>query len=113
MFAEEYDIETDQLSTFVLSVTWKNSAGTPIDLTGYSGNMQVRVLPSSATVVYDFSTAAGSIVLGGALGTIVVTGQAATMSTAGNFMYDLKLSKAGAVTRLLSGSFTVKAVVTK
>jgi hypothetical protein len=115
MPAATYNIIADQGATFSRVITWKSSTGTPVDLTGYTAKMQVRVSYTSASAVLTLSTAAGSIVLGGALGTITITGQASAMTMDGNnYVYDLELtSGGGAVTRLIMGNFTVRAEVTQ
>lgn len=115
MPAATYNIVCDQGATFSRIITWKNTSGTPIDLTGYTAKMQVRTTPAAASAVLTLSTAAGSIVLGGALGTITLTGQASAMNMDGyNYVYDLELtSSGGAVTRLVMGNFTVRAEVTQ
>lgn len=114
MPAATYNIVADQGATFSRVITWKNTAGTPINLTGYTAKMQVRTTPSAASAVLTLSTAAGSIVLGGALGTITLTASAATMNMDGyNYVYDLELTSGGGeVTRLVMGNFTVRAEVT-
>lgn len=115
MPAATYNIVADQGATFSRVITWKTTAGTPVDLTGYTAKMQVRVTYSSPSAVLTLSTAAGSIVLGGALGTITITGAASSMTMDGNnYVYDLELtSSGGAVTRLVMGNFTVRAEVTQ
>lgn len=115
MPAATYNILTDQGATFERVITWKTTAGVPVDLTGYTAALQVRVQYSSPTTVLSLSTAAGSIVLGGALGTITITAPAASMTMDGaNYVYDLELtSGGGVVTRLVMGSFTVRPQVTQ
>lgn len=115
MPAATYNIVADQGATFSRVITWKTTANTPVDLTGYTAKMQVRVAYSSPTAVLTLSTANGSIVLGGALGTITITGASTSMTMDGNnYVYDLELTSPGsAVTRLVMGNFTVRAEVTQ
>lgn len=114
MPAATYNIICDQGATFNRVITWKNTAGSPINLTGYTAKMQVRTSPAAATAVLTLSTAAGSIVLGGALGTVTLTAAASLMTMDGyNYVYDLELTSGGGeVTRLVMGNFTVRAEVT-
>lgn len=111
-----YDIVADQGSTFSRRITWKNSAGTPIDLTGYTAKMQVRETVDSATVLLELSTTNSRITLGGVAGTIDLTASATVMAALawGQYVYDLELTSAGGVvTRVVMGSFTVSGEVTR
>lgn len=42
MTARKFDISIEQGATFVMTLTYKDDTGTPIDLTGYKVEMQVR-----------------------------------------------------------------------
>lgn len=116
MAAGVYDITVEQGATFRLSVTWKDSTDTPINLTGYSARMQIRETYESEETIASFTSTGGSIVLGGALGTIVVTGAATDtaqipMTPA---VYDLELEASnGVVTRLLQGAANITREVTR
>ena len=116
MAAGNYDILIEQGATFLFNITYKNSAGTPINLTGYTARMQVRQKYSSPTTLLSFTSAGGNIVLGGAAGTIAVTGSAdATAGVAPCCgVYDLELiSPSGIVTRLVSGVANITPEVTR
>ena len=111
-----YDIIADQGSTFSRRITWKDSTGTPINLTGYTAKMQVRETVDSSTVLLELSTTNSRITLGGAAGTIDLTASATVMTALayGQFVYDLELTSAGGVvTRVVQGSFTVPGEVTR
>lgn len=112
--AGTHNFRANQGETFSKVLTWKDSAGTPITLTGYTAKMQVRLIPGT-TVIIELSTVNGRIVLGGIAGTITLT-IAATDSAAlppGEYRYDLEMTTGGGVvTRLLEGQFTVKAEIT-
>lgn len=115
MAAGIYDITVEQGATFTLSATWKDSTGALVNLTGYSARMQIRETYESEDIILSFTSTGGSIVLGGALGTIVVTGAATDtakipMTPA---VYDLELENAGVVTRLLQGKATITQEVTR
>ena len=115
--AGQYNIVADQGATFSRIITWKDDTGTPVNLTGYSARMQVRQRYVSSTAVLSLtSTPAAGISLGTTNGQITVIVAAATMAgiEAGEYRYDLELvSGSGVVTRLLMGSFTVRAEVTR
>lgn len=106
----------EQGETFDEAITWKDSAGTPINLTGYSARMQVRKDVTASSQVIECTTVNGRIVLGGALGTI--TFNIASADTAsiqrGMYVYDLELiSGSGSVKKLLKGQFEVLGEVTR
>jgi hypothetical protein len=104
-----------QGATWDLSLTYKASNGTPVNLTNYTARMQVRSSYASATAVLSLTDTAG-ITLGGAAGTVVVAVSASTAATieANQYVYDLELvSGGGTVTRLVQGTFTVTPEVTR
>jgi hypothetical protein len=68
MPAKKLDITIEQGAEFVMNLTWKNPAGSPVNLTGYTAKMQARLKYSDITPLVTFSTSDGTIVLGGALG---------------------------------------------
>ena len=111
-----FDLTINQGATFELTVTWKDSAGTAINLTGYSARMQVRETYSSSTSIVSLTSGAG-ITLGGAAGTIAIVVSATTtaaLTAPFSGVYDLELvSAGGVVTRLLQGAATVSPEVTR
>lgn len=115
MTAGIYDITIEQGATFTLSATWKDSAGAPVNLTGYSARMQVRSSYDSEEVLASLVSPT-DITLGGALGTILVTISATStqLLTIQEGVYDLELQSAGGVvTRLLQGKATISREVTR
>ncbi len=114
--AANYDITIEQGATFQLNLIWKDSAGVPIDLTGYTAKMQVRQRYASDDAVLSLSTTAGTIVLGGVAGTINITGPAADTAaiTIKQGVYDVELTSAGGiVTRLIEGCVAISPEVTR
>lgn len=114
--AAKYDIICDQGATFNRVLTWQDSNGDPINLTGYTAKMQIRPEASSSTTTLSLTTENSRISLGGAAGTITLTIAAADTAavTAGQYVYDLELvSGAGTVTRLVMGSFLNRPEVTR
>lgn len=73
MPAAAQDFIIKQGDTWSRPLTWKSpdSGGVyhPVDLTGYSARMQIR-LSTAAPVIKELSTANGGITLGGAAGTL-------------------------------------------
>lgn len=113
--AQTYDITADQGATYSLVITYENTAGTPINLTGYTARMQLRASYTSAAAALSLTTENGRIVLGGALGTITLLVEAATMETleAKTYVYDLELINGSTVIRLLQGLFVNRPNATK
>jgi hypothetical protein len=132
MAAGIYNMTINQGATFIRTFIWYScascdcacdsscgcgtSSSTPIDLTGFTAEMQIRSNIQSATVLYTASTANGDIVLGGIDGTVVLT-IAATDTAAFDWtrgVYDMNLtSSGGVVTRLVQGSVVVSPEVTR
>jgi len=115
MAASTYDIAAEQGTDYTATLTYANSSGTAINITGYSARMQVRRSAGSADAVITLTSASG-ITLGGAAGTVAIAIPAAalTVVAAGNYVYDLELvSGAGVVTKLISGDFIVTGEVTR
>lgn len=116
MAAATHNLTIEQGATFQLNLLWKTSAGTPIDLTGYTARMQVRRKHDADTAMLNLTTENSAIVLGGAAGTIAITA-AATLTddlTGKVAVYDLELvSAGGVVTRLIEGCVTISPEVTR
>ena len=114
MTAGIYDIVIEQGATFTLNATWKDSAGAPVNLTGYSARMQVRPSYESEEILASLVSPT-NIVLGGALGTIVATIPATDTQKLNiqEGVYDLELEIGGVVTRLLQGKATISWEVTR
>lgn len=110
-----YPITIYKGATYSKIFTWKNPAGTAVDLTTFTARMQAREKVTSTTTFIDISTTSG-ITLGGTNGTITVTLTAAETAaiTATSGVYDLELIDAASViTRLLNGTVTISEEVTR
>lgn len=124
-----------QGETWSYIYTWLDSAGSAIDLTGYTARMSIKADFDSSNEAY-LSTGSdadgGTIALGGALGTVTMS-MTATQSAAlagglntflatadyeqigmrVKFKYDCELvSSGGAVTRILEGAVVVQREIT-
>lgn len=115
MIAGVYNITCEQGATFERVFTFYNQDGTtPFDLTGYSARMQIRRDIDATTTLLDLTTENGRIALGGAEGTITLTltpGETAALTDDG--VYDLEISTAEAVYRVLKGAFRLDPEVTR
>ena len=56
MSAGKYSFVIEQGATFTIQLDYKDNTGTPIDLTGYSGKMQIRPTVTSDTVYLTLSS---------------------------------------------------------
>lgn len=81
----------EQKATFRKLITYKDSTGTPIDLTDYAAHMQIRL--NDGTLVADLSTDNNKIVLGGLAGTIelIIPATETKLMSFTTALYDLKL----------------------
>ena len=115
MLAGTYKITCDQGATFERVITVRDSTGTPMNLTGYTARMQVRPEIESSTTLVELTTANGRITLGGVLGTITLSMNAATTAAiTDDGVYDLEIiSSGGAVHRVLKGRFVLDLEVTR
>ena len=116
-----YNLCINQYATFEKVFIWiagfcgcgtVGATSGPVDLTGYTANLQIRPFPLSTTIDYDASS---NIVLGGTAGTITldIPATATALFTWWNGVYDLILTdSSGNVTRLLQGSVIVTPGVT-
>lgn len=114
--ASTYNILVDQGSTYTLAVTYKDSSGTAINLTGYTAAMQLRENYDSATAVLSLSSPSSGIVITGASGLVTITMSAIQTAalSADTFLYDLEIASPASVkTRLIQGVVVVSAEVTK
>jgi len=116
MAAAVFNFTIEQGTTLSKIFLWKDSAGAVINLTGYSGRMQVRPSVTSETIYLDMLTANGQIVLTPNTGSIQLLLSAAVTGalTWSKAKYDLELLAGnGEVTRLLSGYIDVSRGITR
>lgn len=108
-----YNITAYQGATYDLDLTW-TTGGSAVNLTNYTAAMQVRTAANASTAVISLTNGSG-ITLGGTAGTININIGATTMgsATAGQYVYDLELNSGGTVYRLIQGTFSIQAEVTR
>ena len=115
MAAGTHNFTLEQGVDFERVMEWTDN-GTAVNLSGFSARMQVRKTPAEPTVALSFTTANSTIVLNAVSGSITLKASAIATSAVppGVYVYDLELiSGAGLVTRLLNGTFTMDAEVTR
>lgn len=91
-------------------------ATAPVNVTGYSAEMQLRSLPDSPTPVLTLSSTTGGITVGGANGRFDVhaTNVQTRAIDEGTYYYDIEITSGGGiVTRLAQGQIVVTPEVTR
>lgn len=114
--AGRYDTICDQGATYERTIILRDAGASLLNLTNFTGQMQVRPTASSSTVIKNLTTANGGIILGGSAGTVTLFISAADTSalTPGTYVYDLNLtSPDGKINKPLYGNFQVRAGVTR
>jgi hypothetical protein len=115
MTAGIYNATIDQGATWSVVVTYKDSTGAAINLTGYTAAMQVRQQYSSADADLTLTSPSGGIVITGATGVVTIT-MTATQTAAleeGYYVYDVELTSGSYKDRLIQGQLTVAPEVTR
>lgn len=111
MSAGTYNFTFEQGATFSRQLTVQDN-GSAMDLTNYSARMQLRSSVESTTVALTVTCA-----ITNATGGIITVSNTATETMgvdAGIYVYDLEIeSSAGVVTRLMQGTATITANVTR
>jgi hypothetical protein len=91
-------------------------ATSPVNVTGYSAELQMRSLPSDPTAVLTLTSAAGEITVSGVSGQFAVHATAAQTRAIdeGTYYYDIEItSDQNIVTRLAQGQIVVTPEVTR
>lgn len=90
-------------------------ATAPIDITGYTAKMQMRVNPNSTDAVMTLTTENGGITITGATGNIALHATATQTGAInqGPYIYDLEIYSGASVTRVVQGQAIVSAQVTR
>jgi hypothetical protein len=126
MAAGRYSFVIEQGSTLNLELQYKDANGNPIDLTNYSGQMQIRPTVASSTVYITLSSSLQADGTGlnfsgsngitpptsGSIGIYI----SAASSSALNFdqaVYDLEIASGSFVSRILEGQVKLSLNVTR
>lgn len=110
-------VTIEQGSTFSLSINYKDSGGSTINLSsGYTARMQCRAGRASSSTVFSL-TSSSEITLAATNPNILVTIPATTTDDYAaplRGVYDLEIeSSAGVVTKVLKGNLVIEAEVTR
>ena len=115
MVATNLNLTIEQGATFTYQLIWKDEDSNPIDLTGYTAEMQVRQPLDSSTKLLELTTSNGGITLGSTAGTVNLLYEAGSTAllTFDKAVYDLELTSGTEITRLVSGQITNSKEVTR
>jgi hypothetical protein len=115
MAAGTYDITIEQGATFRLELVYKDDAAEPIDLTGYTARMKIKITNPSVPDIIELTTENGGIIITPLTGMIELyiseeDTEDLRFTTA---VYDLELINEEGVQRLIQGSVSFSKEVTK
>lgn len=116
MPAKIFDLVIEQGATLNYSVTVLDPDGTPKDLTGFTGRMQIREAVSSVTTLVDATTVNGMVTVNIPDSQVIVNIPASTTNgfTWDAGVYDLEIENAGGyVIRLVRGRCSLNLQVTR
>lgn len=110
MTAELNNIEGDRGGTITVTVDVTEADGTPSNLTGYTGEMQVRATPSSSVVL-----ATGTVAITALTGRVVGTVAAADTEDAEWHVahYDMRIMSGAIVEYVAYGTIRLRDSVTR
>jgi hypothetical protein len=125
MPAGKYNLLIEQGATFELELQYKDSNGVVVDLTGYSGRLQIRPSIGSPTAYLCLSSSLNADGTGlnfsGSNGTtpptsgsigVYISAMTSSMLTFNTGVYDLEIASGSFVTRLLQGNVQLSKEVT-
>ena len=105
----------EQGAAFGQTLTLKDSAGSTINLTGFTGRMTLRESPTATDTVISLTTSNGRMTIDGSAGTVTLTISATDTAslTPDDGVFDLEIeSGAAVVTRLIEGTYSIRRNIT-
>lgn len=125
MAAGKYNLLIEQGATYQVELQYKDSNGIPVDLTGYSGKLQIRPSIGSPTAYLCLSSSLNADGTGlnfsgsygnnspvsGTIG-VYISAITSSMLTFNTGVYDLEIQSGSFVTRLLQGNVQLSKEVT-
>ena len=116
MTAGIYNFTVDQGAQYNTTIVWADPQGVPIDLTGYTAAMQLRLQAASPNpAALSLTSSNGGITitpLAGEMDILMTATQTGALDP-GFYVYDLEIALGSVVTRIIQGQITVSAQVTQ
>ncbi len=126
MAAGRYSFVIEQGATLSLELQYKDATGTPIDLTGCGGKMQIRQSTTSPTAYITLSSSLDVDGTGlnfsgsngatpptsGSIG-VYISAESSSMLNFNTGVYDLEITSGSFVTRILEGQVKLSLNVTR
>ena len=125
MAAGKYNLLIEQGATYQVEIQYKDSAGVAVDLTGYSGKLQIRPSIGSPIAYICLSSSlqpdGTGLNFSGSYGTtpptsgsigIYISAISSSLLTFDTGVYDLEISSGSFTTRLLQGTVQLSKEVT-
>ena len=116
MTAGLYSFTIDQGAQYTTQIIWADSSGNPINLTGYTAAMQLRLQAASPDPsALNLTSSNGGITitpLAGEMDILMTSAQTGSLDP-GFYVYDLEIALGSVVTRIIQGQITVSAQVTQ
>jgi len=126
MAAGRYSFTIEQGSTLNLELQYADSSGNPIDLTNYSGKMQIRPSVASSTAYITLSSSLNvdgtGLNFSGSNGTtpptsgsigIYISAASSSLLSFDTGVYDLEIASGSFVSRILEGQVKLSLNVTR
>lgn len=108
--ATKANLVIDQGTTFTTDLTMTDEEGSPLNLTGYTANSQIRKWYTSSNATATFTTSINANT--GVISLSLTANQTGAM-TAGRYVYDVEISDGAIISRIVEGIVTVTPQVTR
>ena len=108
--ATKANLVIDQGTTFTTDLTMTDEEGSPLNLTGYTANSQIRKWYTSSNATATFTT---SINGNSGIITLSLTANQTGTMTAGRYVYDVEINDGAIISRIVEGIVTVTPQVTR
>lgn len=111
-----YNFYINQGTDLSVPIVLTDSTGAPVDLSGYSASMQIRTNVNSSTALDTLTTENSRITMDPTSGklTLIFPNSITEAYPAQKVVYDIEITSAGGqITRILEGTISVSAEVTR
>ena len=105
----------EQGATFGQTLTLKDSSGSTVNLTGFTGAMSLKEKPSATATIISLTTSNGRMTINGSAGTVALLISASDTANleVDDGVFDIEItSGAAVVTRLIEGTYSIRRNIT-